>query len=61
MPQLILLFFPLPFLGFWIWMLRDMSNNPYLSDEERRWWNLAFIFANIIAAGLYYFTIYRKR
>jgi len=60
MPLLVLLI-PVVFLIFWIWMFQDMTNNPYLSPDERRTWSLMFLFLNLFAAAWYYFSIYRYR
>ncbi len=61
-------------LVFWLWMFRDMIYNDYLlrwpywdvtgydSLPNRRLnWMLAFVFLNIFAAAIYYFTDYRYR
>ena len=59
--QLILVFLPVPFFVFWLWMFRDLTNNDYLSKNSKDNWTLAFIFMNIFAAGLYYYYEYRPR
>ncbi len=61
MQQLLLLVIPLPFVGFWFWMFRDMMNNPYLSEREKNDWLLKFILLNLAAAALYYVIEYRSR
>ncbi len=51
----------LPLVGFWLWMFREMMNDPYLPSNAKYWWTMAFMFLNVFAAGLYYFTEYRDR
>lgn len=48
-----------PLLVFYVWMFRDMTNNPALSESERYNWTLAFIVLNVFAAALY-FNQYRN-
>ena len=50
-----------PLVAFWFWMFNDMINNYELSPTERQFWTIAFIFGNALAAGYYYFTVYRSR
>ncbi len=58
---LITVLLPLPLIGFWFWMFRDMTNNDYLTGNEKYTWTLAFIFLNIFTALWYYFVEYRNR
>jgi hypothetical protein len=70
MVQLIPVFIILPLLVFYFWMFWDMANNNALPGNPAvplRWppttkfaWTLAFIFLNVLAAGYYYFTEYKK-
>ena len=59
--QLIPALIGLPLGGFWLWMFVDMTNNPYLTAEEKNNWFVAFVLLNIFAAGLYYFQEYKDR
>lgn len=59
--QLIPMMVGLPLIGFWMWMFREMTNNPALTQTEKRTWMLEFFLMNIIAAALYYANIYKKR
>ena len=47
--------------SFWLWMAWDLGGNDDLSGNERTYWMLAFLFMNVVAAVLYYATVYRKR
>ena len=51
----------LPLIGFWFWMLRDLSNNQYISSSSKTTWFLAFVLLNIFGAAWYYFVEYRPR
>jgi hypothetical protein len=42
-------------------MAWDLRKNDNLSDNEKKYWMLAFLLLNVFAAGLYYVTEYRKR
>lgn len=59
--QLIPMMVGLPLIGFWMWMFREMTTNPALTQTEKRTWMLEFFLMNIIAAALYYANIYKKR
>lgn len=48
-------------IGFWFWMLVDLTNNPYLTRTAKNNWFLAFIFLNVIGAFWYYTVEYRPR
>jgi hypothetical protein len=61
MVQLILLIVPLPLVGFWFWMFRDLTKNDYLSSDEKNDWTLKFILLNVLAAFWYYLVEYRNR
>ncbi len=63
-----------PLVLFWGWMFWDMIHNDYLPrwpywdvaeyDSLRNRqinWTLAFVFLNVFAAAIYYFTDYRRR
>ena len=69
-----LIFLPLLVVAFWIWMFMDMNQNydlprwmfwdltGYDSLPNRRYnWALAFVVMNVIAAAIYYSTVYRNR
>jgi hypothetical protein len=68
---LLTLLIPFALIAFWAWMFHDMVNNPDIpqsTTEPFRWppqaknyWLIVFIFLNIVAAGYYYFTVYRER
>lgn len=47
--------------SFWLWMAWDLGGNNDLSDKERSYWMLAFLFMNVFAAAFYYITEYKKR
>jgi hypothetical protein len=47
--------------GFWLWMLVDLTNNKYLTRETKNNWFIAFIFLNIFGALWYYMVEYRNR
>jgi hypothetical protein len=61
MIQFIPLLIGLPLIGFWFWMLIDLSNNDYLPQNTKNNWFLAFILLNIFAALWYYMVEYRPR
>ncbi len=61
-PQFIIpLIAVLPLIVFWLWMAWDLGGNVNLSGNEKFYWTLAFIFANVFAAVFYYVYEYRKR
>jgi len=45
--------------SFWIWMFNDFFRNKHL--DHRITWGWSLLFLNIIAAMVYFFSIYRKR
>ena len=55
------LMIPLPFVGFWFWMFRDMMNNVYLTSEEKNDWMIKFLLLSIFAAYWYYQIEYKNR
>lgn len=59
--QLLPLLLVIPLIAFWIWMFRDMLNNPNVSDTARNTWIIAFIFLNVFAAVVYYAYEYRNK
>lgn len=61
MIQLIPLFLGFPLIGFWLWMLVDMTNNEYISADSKRNWFVSFILLNVFAAFWYYTVEYRPR
>lgn len=61
MIQLIPLLFGLPLIGFWLWMLVDLTNNPYLSKDSKNNWFLALVLLNVVGAFWYYTVEYRNR
>lgn len=61
MIQTIPMLFSLPFVGFWLWMVNDLLNNDYLSEEAKYNWFYAFILLNIFGAFWYYVVEYRPR
>jgi hypothetical protein len=61
MAPLLLAIFSLPLIGFWLWMLLDLSNNKYLTRESKNTWFLYFILLNIFGAAWYYLVEYRPR
>jgi hypothetical protein len=61
MAQLIPILIGLPLIGFWLWMLTDLSKNDYLSGSKKNNWFLAFILLNIFAALGYYPVEYQPR
>ena len=48
-------------IGCWLWMLVDMTNNPYLSKDSKNKWFIAFILLNVFGALWYYLVEYRNR
>lgn len=52
---------PAPLIVFWLWMFRDMINNPYLVSYDRTTWTFMFVFLNFAAAAWYYLTEYKGR
>jgi hypothetical protein len=61
MIHLIPLIIGLLLIGFWLWMLVDLSNNKYLPRNTKNYWFLAFVFLNIFGAFWYYMVEYRPR
>jgi hypothetical protein len=61
MIQLMPVVIGIPIIGFWLWMLVDMTNNQYLSRESKNYWILAFVLLNIFGALWYYLIEYRPR
>jgi len=59
--QLLPLLLVIPLIAFWIWMFRDMLNNPNISDTARNTWIIAFIFLNAFTAVVYYAYEYRNK
>lgn len=59
--QLIPMLIGLPLGIFWLWMFVDMTNNEYLSRDEKNNWFLMFILFNVFAAGWYYLQEYKDR
>ena len=51
----------LPLIVFWLWMAWDLGGNNRLSNNEKTYWMLAFLFMNVFAAVFYYVYDYRKR
>ncbi len=61
MIQLIPAVIGIPVIGFWFWMIVDMTNNPYISRGAKNYWLLAFVLLNIFGAFWYYLVEYRPR
>ncbi len=61
MIQLIQLLIGILLIGFWLWMLIDMTNNPYIPKKSKNNWFIAFILLNVFAALWYYLVEYRNR
>ena len=61
MIQLISAVIGIPLIGFWLWMLVDLTNNKYLLKDTKNKWFLAFILLNVIGAFWYYLVEYRNR
>ncbi len=59
--QLIPMMIGLPLIGFWLWMLMDLTNNDYLSRDSKNNWFLALILLNIFGAIWYYMVEYKNR
>ena len=55
------LVFSLVVISFWLWMFIAMIQNDELDPNAKTYWTLGFIFLSIVAAGLYYLNIYRRR
>ncbi len=47
--------------GFWLWMLVDLTNNNYLSRDVKNRWFVIFILLNVFGALWYYMVEYRPR
>jgi hypothetical protein len=71
MVQLIASIIILSLVVFYFWMFWEMSNNdslPSHSPSPLRWppisksdWLVMFVFLNVLAAGYYYFTVYKEK
>jgi hypothetical protein len=61
MVQLIPMMIALPLAGFWFWMFKDMTDNEYLSSDEKNNWMVWFILLNIFTAAWYYLVEFRNR
>ncbi|HEX7963195.1 MAG TPA: hypothetical protein VF466_01250 [Candidatus Saccharimonadales bacterium] len=67
--HLLLLLLPLPALAFYLWMFWDMANNPDIPADARGtlgWppasrmhWAVLFVVLNIVAAVIYFTTVYK--
>jgi heme A synthase len=53
--------FSLTVISFWLWMFVEMIRNDNIDPTAKNYWTVAFIFLSILAAGLYYLNIYRRR
>jgi hypothetical protein len=60
MPSLLLLLLLIPLIGFWVWMVRDMMQNPYLTASQRTFWMVVLLFGNVFGAAIYYWYVYRS-
>ena len=58
---LIPIIFGFVLVGFWLWILVDLTNNKYLSRETKNNYFLAFILLNVFGALWYYLVEYRPR
>ncbi len=58
---LIPLIIGLPLVGFWIWMLVDLANNDYLSNNEKTYWFIIIMIFNAVGSFWYYLVEYRPR
>ena len=61
MIQMIPALFGIPLFGFWIWMLVDLTNNPYLPKESKNNWFIVIVLLNVFGAFWYYMVEYRNR
>lgn len=61
MIQLIPAVIGIPLIGFWLWMLVDLTNNNYIAKESKTNWYLIFILLNFFGALWYYLVEYRPR
>lgn len=61
MTQMIPILIGMPLIGFWLWMLVDMTNHPYLSRKAKNNWLMAFVFLNFFGALWYYLVEFRPR
>ncbi len=59
--ELIPILISIPILGFWFWMLSDLSNNEYISKQEKTNWFLIIVLLNVFGAAWYYLVEYRNR
>lgn len=59
--QLIPAFLGIPLIGFWLWMLVDLTNNTYLTKDAKNYWFLALVLLNVVGAFWYYMVEYRPR
>jgi hypothetical protein len=48
-------------ISFWLWMFVEMIRNNDVDTTAQTYWTLASTFLSILAAGLYYLNIYRRR
>jgi hypothetical protein len=48
-------------ISFWLCMFVELIRNNDMDATAKTYWTLAFIFLSILAAGLYYLNIYRRR
>jgi Phospholipase_D-nuclease N-terminal len=46
--------------GFWIWMIVDCVQNPYLQGTDKIVWLLVIIFLHFIGALIYYLVARRR-
>jgi hypothetical protein len=60
MPPLLLLLLPILLIGFWVWMVREMFQNPYLTPPQRTFWMVVLLFGNVFGAAMYYWYVYRS-
>ncbi len=59
--QLLPAVFGIPVIGFWLWMLVDLTNNQYIPRNEKNNWFLTFVLLNVFGALWYYLVEYRNR
>ncbi len=61
MLQFIPLILSLPLIGFWVTMFRDLTQNDYLSKNEKTTWYAYLLVLNVFGAFWYYLVEYRHR